>query len=158
MWRLHVAWCVHMLGGCGRLLPPPPNIWTHRATRNLHISNLQHTVYRCSGRTCRSETCRTLKHIVNKYSTITKVVYLVGLHIYYYIQRSQKLILNKYAGVLISSSRDLCCLRHPLIISQSTPSCHEKIYHKLYARAFQTCSSVVTNVQDFHPENAKYKE
>ena len=35
------------------------------------------------GWTCRSETCRAVKHIVNKYSTITKVVYLVGLRMYY---------------------------------------------------------------------------
>ena len=49
-----------------------------------HIPNQQHTVYRCSwGWTCRSETCRAVKHIVKKYSTVTKVVYLVGLHMQY---------------------------------------------------------------------------
>ena len=59
----------------------PPNVWAHRATDNLHITNQQRTVYRCSwGWTCRSETCRAVRHIVNKYSTITKVVYLLGLH------------------------------------------------------------------------------
>ena len=66
------------------VVPQPPNIWTHRPTHNLHIPNQQHTVYRCSwGWTCRSETSRAVKHIVNKYSTITKVVYLVGLHMQY---------------------------------------------------------------------------
>ena len=63
------------------VVPQPSNVWTHRATHNPHIPNYQHTVYRRSWRwTCRSETCRAVKHIVNKYSTITKVVYLVGLH------------------------------------------------------------------------------
>jgi hypothetical protein len=33
------------LGGCG---PQHPNVWTHRATHNLHIPNQQHTVYRRS--------------------------------------------------------------------------------------------------------------
>ena len=57
-------------------------VWAHRATRTLHIPNQQHTVYRCSwGWTCRTETCRAVKHIVNKYSTITNIVYLVGLFI-----------------------------------------------------------------------------
>ena len=56
----------------------------HRATHNLHIPNQQHAVYRCFWWwTCRSEICRAVKHIVNKYSTITKVVYLVGLHMWY---------------------------------------------------------------------------
>ena len=60
-------------------------VWTHRATRNLHIPNQQHTVHRCFWRwNCRSETCRAVKHIVNKYSTITKVVYFVGLHTQYF--------------------------------------------------------------------------
>ena len=63
----------------------PTNVRTHPATHNLHIPNQQHTVYRCPwGWTGRSETCRAVKHIVNKYSTITKVVYLVGLHMKYF--------------------------------------------------------------------------
>ena len=63
------------------VVPQPPNVWTHRATHSLHIPKQQHTVYRCSWIwTCRSETCRAVKHIVNKYSTVTEVVYLVGLH------------------------------------------------------------------------------
>jgi hypothetical protein len=54
-----------------QFLPQPPNVWTHRATHNLHIPNQQHTVYRRSwGCTCRPETCRAVKHIVNRYSTV----------------------------------------------------------------------------------------
>ena len=70
---------VEYVRGLWKFLPQPPNVGTHRATHNLHIPNQQHTVYRRSwGCTCRSETCGAVKHIVNKYSTITKVC-LVGL-------------------------------------------------------------------------------
>jgi hypothetical protein len=64
-----------------QVVPQPPNVWTHRATHNPHIPNQQHTVYRRSwGWTCRSETFRAVKHIANKYSTIIKVLHLVGVH------------------------------------------------------------------------------
>ena len=48
------------------LFQQPPNVRTHRATHNLHIPNQQHTVYRRPwGWTCRSETRRAVKYIVN---------------------------------------------------------------------------------------------
>jgi hypothetical protein len=75
-----------------------------------------------------------------------------------YTRRSPKLILNKCNGASILTTKDLCSLWHPLIISQSSPLRHEQLCHKLSTKTFQTRSSIATTMHDFHPENTKCPE